>query len=153
MTSPWHEAFPSLVFTSGKKQAQAVLEGTTAPQMYQTLKVWRRKGCTKGRCWDQSSSGSPAVVGELQDPELSLTEGRTLSWTILWSGLLWPPEQHLHQPKKPRRRQAKRNPLLHMKALSTTLSLLPGSLNVFEGDVPPQVAQRTPSIPKSPPAR
>lgn len=98
-----------------------MLEGTTAPQMYQTLKVWRRKGCTKGKCWDQSSSGSPAVVGELQDPELSLAEGRTLSWTILWSGLVWPPEQHLHQPKKPRRRQAKRNPLLHMKALSTTL--------------------------------
>lgn len=100
MTSLGHKTFPDPVFTSGKKQAQPVLEATTAFQMCQPLQMWRRAGCTKGRCSGWRAQGHATTTNEVQAPGLSLAEGRTLSWTILWPGLVQSADLHPHQPKK-----------------------------------------------------
>lgn len=100
MTSRGHETFPNAVLTSGKKQAQAVLEATTASQMCPTLQMWRRAGCAKGRCWDWRAQGHPITMNNVQTLGFSLADSRTLSWTILWPGLVQSPELHPYQPKK-----------------------------------------------------
>lgn len=55
---------------SGKKQAQAVLEATTATQTCQTLQMWRQTGCTKGRCWGWNAQGHPNTTSKVQAPWL-----------------------------------------------------------------------------------
>lgn len=148
MTSLGHETFPNLVFTSEKKQAQAVLEATAASQMFQTLQMWRRAGCTKGRCWVWRSRDHPITRSEVQAPGLSLAEG----WTILWPGTVQSPEPHPYQPKTAMEKTSWKVSSSQEGPIHHAPPLLPGTVTTSDSDMTAARDREHPIL-EVPPAR